>query len=342
LRRTNEKSIMDELFEMEITPEEMFQGISQENEVVEEVEETIEDEVIEEVEEEESSSGAKVFYDFITENGLIDEIENFDGNVETLKQHLEQLPVKSFKRAVDSLPEFAQQIVNYAFSKELSNLDDFKDFMENVVKPAYSQVNVDDVESARTYLQSKYTEMGIYAEEDDLLEAIDLLEEKGNLLKTAKSLADKDNEASRKALELKVKEAEETKVNSASKLKEEQEKFSKGIEDTFKELNWKEERKKAVFQNLQADVVNRKNNLIRKSPKAIVQLADIYSYFNEEKGEFDFSKLIDVKAQSKQTVNKKEDIQRDKFSSSLASLGKETVSKKNKSLLEVIELDYEE
>lgn len=346
MHRTNEKSIM-ELFEIEISPEEMLQN-PQETEVVENVEvqepviEVEEDEVIEEeTQDSGETSPTKVFYDFVTENGILDEIENFDGSVETLKQHLEQLPYKSFKRAVESLPEFAQQIVNYAFSKEVSNPEDFKQFMEEVVS-TNNQIVVDDVESARSYLEAKYRDMGIYASDDDLLESLDLLEEKGTLLKTATVLAEKDNAANKQALSLKIKQEEEAKLEREAKSKEQAQKLSKGIENTFKELNWKPERQQAVLQNLQADVVNRKNELIRNSPKAIVQLADIYSYFNEEKGEFDFSKLLDVKIQSKQNVATKERMQQDKFSSALARLGNMESGNKKKSLLEVIDFEYED
>lgn len=337
-----------ELFEIEISPEEMLQN-PQETEVVENVEvqepvvEVEEDEIVEEEESQDSgeTSPTKVFYDFVTENGILDEIENFDGSVETLKQHLEQLPYKSFKRAVESLPEFAQQIVNYAFSKEISTPEDFKQFMEEAVS-ANNQIVVDDVESARSYLEAKYRDMGIYASDDDLLESLDLLEEKGTLLKTAKVLAEKDNAANKQALSLRVKQEEEAKLEREAKSKEQAQKLSKGIENTFKELNWKQERQQAVLQNLQADVVNRKNELIRNSPKAIVQLADIYSYFNEEKGEFDFSKLLDVKIQSKQNVATKERMQKDKFSSALAGLGNTESGNKKKSLLEVIDFEYED
>jgi hypothetical protein len=262
--------------------------------------------------------------------------------VETLKQHLEQLPFKSFKRAVESLPEFAQQIVNYAFSKEVSSVEEFKQFMEEVAIPANNQVAINDVEDARKYLETKYKDMGIYASEDDLLESLDLLEEKGTLIKTATALADKDNAANKQAISLKLKAEEEAKLERETKAKERSLKLSKGIETTFKELNWQPARQQAVLQNLQADVVNRKNELIRNSPKAIIQLADIYSYFDETKGEFDFSKLLDVKAQSKQNTATKERMQKDKFSSAIAGLGRPESSSKKKSLLEVLDFEYED
>lgn len=353
MHRTNEKSIMD-LFEIEISPEEMLQT-PQETEVIEtvdtpeEVIEVVEDtevdeepEVTESEEDISESSPTRVFYDFVTENGILDEIENFDGSVETLKEHLEQLPFKSFKRAVESLPEFAQQIVNYAFSKEVSSVEEFKQFMEEVVIPATNQVVINNVEDARKYLETKYKDMGIYASEDDLLESLDLLEEKGTLIKTATSLADKDNAANKQALALKVKAEEEAKLERENKAKEQSLKLSKSIENTFKELNWQPARQQAVLENLQADVVNRKNELIRNSPKAIIQLADIYSYFDETKGEFDFSKLLDVKAQSKQNTAIKERMQKDKFSSAIAGLGKPESSSKKKSLLEVLDFEYED
>jgi hypothetical protein len=338
---------MEELFDFEITPEEMLVETTEET-PIEEVEEVIEKtpDEIEEVEENESndepSDGVKVFYDFITESGVIDEIENFDGSIEMLKQELESLPVKSFKKAVSSLPEFAQQVLNYVFSKEDITVDDFKSFIESDVEPVYKQFEITDVEEARKFLSDEYQRMGIYTDEEDLSEAIDLLEEKGTLLKTAKQLSDKRNAELKQVLDAKIQETEKQKEERTKSLEEENKRISEGIQKTLTDLKWKESRKQAIFENLKPDVLQKKNELIRRSPKAIVQLADLYSYFDEEKGEFDLSKLVDAKANSKITAETKNRMQEDKFSSAIAGLGKQLPNRKEKSILEVVDFEYEE
>lgn len=347
---------MEELFDFTIDPEEMLGGKGQEKdpdkveEVIEHTEGTEGTEDVQEIEEDTEevmeddvpADAVKVFYDFVVENGIIEEIENFDNSIDTIKQELENLPVKSFQKAVSSLPELGQQVVNYVFSKDNVTVDDFKSFIENQVEPAYQEITVDDTESARAFLEKQYKDMGIYSDDDDLLEALDLLEEKGTLLKTAKQLANKVNSELKAQLDAEIQQAVKAK-EEAKKLEQEQNKqLVQGINTTLEELKWHDNRKRAVIENLKPDVLQRKNEAIRKSYKAIVQLADLYSYFDEKKGEFDFSKLVDVKASSKQASDTKKRMQEDKFSSAIAGLGKQLPNRKEKSILEVVDFDYDE
>lgn len=340
---TYEKS-MEDLFDFDINPDELLEeevATSEETEVEEEVE--YEEDIEDEVEEEEGDvTPAKIFYDFVVDNGILPPIDNFDGNIETLKSELEDLPVKSFERAVQSLPELSQAVVNYVFSKEINSVEDFNEFLNTMVKPAYGEIDFDDVDDARDYLRNKYSKMGIYANDDDLEESLDLLEEKGTLVRTAKSLAEKDNAQVRESLNREIEVEKQNKLLLQKQQQEYAQKLNQGINDTLNELPWQETRKREALANLAPDTINRKNELIRQSPRAIVQLADIYSYFNEKTGEFDFSKLIDAKAESKANVRTKDNYQRDKFSSAVAGLGKQLPNRKEKSIIEVVDFDYTE
>jgi hypothetical protein len=348
LHITYEKS-MEDLFDFDINPDELLEeevDALEENEAEpeeeEEVEyeEEVEDDVVED--DEQDVTPAKIFYDFVVDNGILSPIDNFDGNIETLKSQLEDLPVKSFERAVQSLPELSQAVVNYVFSKEINSVEDFNDFINTMVKPAYSEVEFDDVDDARDYLRDKYSKMGIYANDDDLEESLDLLEEKGTLVRTAKSLAEKDNAQVRESLNREIEVEKQNKLLLQKQQQEYVEKLNQGINDTLNELPWQETRKREALANLAPETINRKNELIRQSPRAIVQLADIYSYFNEKTGEFDFSKLIDAKADSKANNRLKDNYQRDKFSSAVAGLGKQLPNRKEKSIIEVVDFDYTE
>ncbi len=340
---------MEELFDFEIDPQEMLDRGESEEEVKtdeEEIEEVVKEEELEDDssdfdEDETPSDAVKIFYDFVVDNGILEEIENFDGSIDTLRQELANLPVKSFKRAVESLPELSQQVVNFVFSKDNVSIDDFKSFIENDVQNAYQEIKVDDIESARSFLENQYRSMGIYSDDEDMLEAIDLLEEKGTLLKTAKQLANKANNEAKATLNAKLEAAAKEKEEQQKLMQEANAKVADGINQTLTELKWHENRKKAVLENLKPEVLQKKNEAIRKSPKAIVQLADLYSYFDEKTGEFDFSKLIDAKASGKQTAETKKRMQEDKFSSAIAGLGKQLPKGKEKSILEVVDYDYE-
>lgn len=340
---------MDNLFEFEINPEEMLEGAEAEDtsnnsnesdnsdsdfeEAIIEKEESVESS-------EEDENAVKYFYDFIVENGIIEELEEFDGSIETLRKEIEQLPYKSFKRAVETLPEISQKVVNYVFAKEDLDLDGLKSFLEEDVRGLSNEIVISDEESARSFLEKQYRQMKIYADDDDMEEAIDLLEERGTLIKTAKQLANKVNEEIKSEFDNKIKQMENEKQERFRLQQEQNEKMIQSINTTLEELPWNNNRKKAVIENLKPEVLHSKNEKIRMSPKAIVQLADLYSYFDEEKGEFNFQKLIDDKAASKVNTETKRRMQEDKFSSAVGALGKQLPNRKEKSILEVVDFDY--
>lgn len=340
---------MDNLFEFEINPEEMLEGAETENtsndsNESDNFDSDFEEAIIEKEESVESSeedeNAVKYFYDFIVENGIIEELEEFDGSIETLRKEIEQLPYKSFKRAVETLPEISQKVVNYVFAKEDLDLDGLKSFLEEDVIGLSNEVVISDEESARSFLEKQYRQMKIYADDDDMEEAIDLLEERGTLIKTAKQLANKVNEEIKSEFDNKIKQMENEKQERFRLQQEQNEKMIQSINTTLEELPWNNNRKKAVIENLKPEVLHSKNEKIRMSPKAIVQLADLYSYFDEEKGEFNFQKLIDDKAASKVNTETKRRMQEDKFSSAVGTLGKQLPNRKEKSILEVVDFDY--
>lgn len=337
---------MNDLFDFDIDPNELLEDEVIEDADVEEEDEIDDAEPADDLEDDEADDNeditpAKIFYDFAVENGIISSDTKFDGNIDTIKRELENLPIRSFETAVSSLPEFAQAVVNYVFSKEISSVDDFTEFINNTIKPAY-EGNEFNEDSARDYLREKYETMGVYANDDDLEETLDLLEEKGTLVRTAKALAEKDNIALKQSINKQLEEDKKSKIEEQRKQQEYAEQFGKSINTTLEELPWADTRKREVLNNLKPDVLNKKNDLIRQSPKAIVQLADIYSYFDESKGEFDFSKLIDAKAESKANNRTKDNYQKDKFSSAIANLGKQLPNRKEKSIIEVVDFDYVE
>lgn len=338
---------MDNLFEFEINPEEMLEGAEPQEDIStntsEEVVEDIEIETEEsesEKKESEDDGAVKYFYDFIVENGIIDEVENFDGSIETLRKEIEQLPYKSFKRAVDNLPPVAQKVVNYVFAKEDVDVNELKSFLDDDIGKIANEIVINDEESARSFLEKQYRQMRIYSDDDDMEEAIDLLEERGTLIKTAKQLANKVNEDLRSELDNKLQQLESEKQERFRLQQEQNEKMIQSINNTLEELPWNDKRKSAVIENLKPEVLQSKNEKIRMSPKAIVQLADLYSYFDEDKGEFNFQKLIDDKATSKVNTETKKRMQEDKFSSAVGALGKQLPNRKEKSILEVVDFDY--
>jgi hypothetical protein len=70
---------------------------------------------------------------------------------------------------------------------------------------------------------------------------------------------------------------------------------------------------------MEPNEVVRKNELISKSPMALIQLADIYSRFDEKTGQFDMTDY-EMKLESAKTNEKKDKIIKTKLESSLSRI----------------------
>ena len=97
--------------------------------------------------------------------------------------------------------------------------------------------------------------------------------------------------------------------------------FRSQLEETLTSTGWEPARIQKVRQVLQPTELNRLNEKILSSPMAVVQLANLYTLYDEKTGQFDFSSLVDVRAESRANQQKQASIQKDRFASALSQLG---------------------
>lgn len=258
---------------------------------------------------EEVDDRAIALFNFLKEEELVDATE-FSGKPSDLVDILDSLPETMFYRAVQVLPQDAQELLNYAFQLgEKADFNALKTFFDKYVD---QPVALETDEQAEVYLKNELKNNRLFKTEEKINKYVDDLIEKGELLATAKEL-DAEKQSSREA----ARATEVAAVEASRKqAKVEAENFYKTLYDEVQNQPWQDTRKNIVLDNLIPEKVSAVNQLIMKSPKAMIQLADIYSRFNAKSGEFDLTDLA-LKADTKKVQEKKDAIVKDRASSVL-------------------------
>lgn len=279
------------------------------------VEETTDEEEVEQTEtSEDADDRVLAIYSYLTESNFIDEKEGFKGKPEELEEILEQLPTTLFDSALQEVHTDGQDLLNYAFKlgKDAS-IEKLKAFFDTYINQ--DSFNIEEEEGAYEYLKSRLSQTGLFKTEAKLIKHLEDLQEDDELIETAKELRQKEEAELATAKKAELERIEAEKQNA---IKETQA-FYNTITEQVKTLNWDNTRKSQVLKNINPNEVARKNQLIVKSPMALIQLADIYSRFDEKTGIFDLTDY-ELKLDSKETKTKKDQIIKSKLESSLAKI----------------------
>ena len=290
-------------FEVDLDEEEIVDTPEEETseEPIEKEEEK--EEVSDEIETDDDAIGV---YKTLVDKGIVSESEDFKGTWEEIDSMMDSLPEKAMDAVIESMPDTAKSLVEFALNKPNVTLEDLKEFVSLVEKDQEVSLVIDNLDKAKDLIRKEY---GSSFDEDVIESMLDTLEDKGEdyVIKKAKELQTKKELQAEKLLEA-------TKSEKVAML-EQQKKFTQTLNTELSNLNYKPSRVQAIRQNLNPQVIARKNEMIRQSPKAILALADIYSYFNEETKEFDLSALS-KETESKAASRIKDKMIRDNFNSS--------------------------
>lgn len=266
-------------------------------------------------EEVEADDRVKVLYDILVESNIIPEDEEFQPTVENFESLVSELPEQMFMQAVSTLPDFAQELLQLSLQKPDITIQDFAEFFDTYyVRPSSIEAPTTDDE-AYEFLKPLIMQTKLFPTEEKATRYLDDLLQDGLLLEKAQEVYNDQQQL------VQQERNEQLELVRQQKLQEEQQRvqFYEELYETVQSLDWDKSRKQAVLENLRPDEAARKNDLISKSPKALAQLADIYSYFDEAKGEFDFSEL-GIRKVSQKVKSSKDNIERDKISSHLSKI----------------------
>lgn len=261
-----------------------------------------------------SSDSVKQVYQQLRELGLPLE-EKEDVTKEWLEEEWNNLPDRVMDTLLNNIPnKVGKDLLLWAVNKPNLSEEELVAYVTKFAKTETHDLTTN--EGARLYLKNNSTFKAAYDDDEEIEEALDLLEDKGKLVGRASKLDEENKNKKALQMEADAKNAIEEKKNLLQAQKTFQENISKEIEA----LNWKENRKQAIMKNLSNERIEAVNEGIRKSPKAIVQLANLYDYFDIENGNFDkLYALIEGKKESKENTKKLNTLEKSSGLSSLFS-----------------------
>jgi hypothetical protein len=270
----------------------------------------------------EFSEPATLFYQELIDNGIATPQENkesysWDDVSEVINNYKEELPKQITEQLITSAPKLGQDLIDFVFSKGDSlSTEDLNSFMSQYIFDIQDvNVEIKDVDSARTYLESKYTEQGIRKTQIEVM--LDALEDEGEeaMLEEANKFKLKDAEKSKSKQLLNETKQERLEIERRNR---------EFAESLFTELNntgWKSSRIQRIQQDLSTGKTNELLSKAGNSPKALIQLANLATYYNEKSGEFNFEDFL------KQAISPQAKSLRDKITKDMFSTGTTTKEK---------------
>lgn len=276
--------ILDDVLETQSNEDQEDQELEEVDQPVEQEEETeIEDDEESESEESETEEDetASAFYENLVARNILQEgldIKNWDDLDVALDQLEQDLPRKVEESILNRVPEKGKLLMEYVLTKGDSltteDLESFyKEYLEEI-----NESEITDVNKAREVLKKAYS--GKF--DDDTIEImLDSLEDKGTLIDKAN--AEKPN---------KVKEIIESTKEEIAKKEQANVEYVQNINDAFEDFTWAKSHKEKIHEQLFSGQTEKLIQEIAKKPKALVELANLLSYYDPKKETFNIETFI--------------------------------------------------
>lgn len=223
---------------------------------------------------------------------------------EELDEYITDIPKMVMENIISSAPNEAQKVIQYAFTKgnDLTK-EDLKDFI-NLYLEDSNAVEVDTAEDARNVLAKVYKEQGM--RQSVINATLDALEDEGEdiLVDEAKKFS-KTSKADDK-----IKEVETQKAVELERQKE----YFTSFNTEVNQLELSAQRKKIIQEEMTKGITNEKLNSVIADPKAITQLVNFLSYYDDKTKSFNFKDFVN-QTFSKKAEEMKSNIVKDHFSS---------------------------
>ena len=274
---------------------------------------------------------ATLFYKELVEQGIASDMQkegySWEDVNKVINDYREELPKQVTEAIISSSPELGQSLIDFVFTKGSTlNKDDLKQFMSDYlddIETLQKDVSFDTNESAREFLLNTYKNQGFRNNQIEAM--LDALEDESEtaLKDEAKKYADKQKENLKSAQRL-----NEAKVERQSQDTSMQQ-FALSIQEELKNTGWKSTRINKIRDSLVSGQTNEVLKKASKSAKALVQLANLATYYDENLGTFKFEDFIKQEL-SPETKQLKDRITRDMFSTGTTTRGQFSNPNKNR------------
>lgn len=215
----------------------------------------------------EKDPAAQVLYDLLIEKGWIDSSDEFDGTLDFIDAQIDTLPARLLKGTLDELDPNKRKLMEFIVSAPDADLNELREFYKTYLQEQ-EPVDVKSLDAARAFLESELASKGLKAKAIQV--QLDEWEEENMLIQEAESLLAKKENKTDKILS--------DKRDSLKQKEDERRMFVSAVQKHLMETKWKQERINKVKNTLPKvnDIV--KN--ILSNPEALVQFADLLTYFN--------------------------------------------------------------
>jgi hypothetical protein len=252
----------------------------------------------------EADEVATLFFNKLVEEGIAEKPEDKDSFSwedvnNNIAKYKEDLPKEITSHLIESVPDVGKDLIDYVFTKrENLTKEDLKTFFDAYLDDI-KEISISDESNAREFLSAKYKEQGLRDSQIEVM--LDVLEEEDALMEEASKYNKPGNKAKN------ILNQEKAQINEREQ--KIQELFS-NVNTTLENLNWKPERTNIVKDYLVTGKANQVLSKAATSAEALVQLADLATYYDEKTGKFDLETYI-KQYSSKEAINLKNKINKD-------------------------------
>lgn len=256
---------------------------------------------------------ANAVYDTLVQKGIFNPLnEERTATWDDIDNNLSNLTEGIVSKILTDAPDAARDTIEYAFALgEDASMEKLAEFFQDYMTDSQSQLQApSNTSDARTRLKSIYAKEG---KPEFMIEAmIDALEDNDEdgsaLINEATKQIKKYNSVSKSSSKL-----EQAKTTSAQKQRE-QELLYNSATTVLQSKDWSPKRQALVDRALTTGASDKVFKEAFNSPKALVQLANLSTYFNPQTQEFDFTSFIN-QSLSKDIKDKKENLIKNAFQS---------------------------
>lgn len=231
----------------------------------------------------EANNLATGVYRLLTDRGYLPENTEFSGSMEDLEEVLtNKLPNSMFWNYVSKLPPKVQQLFNYTYKKGNAVQDkDIREFVDSMATLNLDSANLETADGQESFARQQLIKRGTAMEDADIL--IRNWKESGQLSARVNRLYKDVKDAEEKATSERMRKAEEEAAAQEKRQKE----FVERTVNELKSTQWNPEKQRKVYSEIFDGHMNHKSRNIDRYPKALLQLADFMTYFDEKSGAFD-------------------------------------------------------
>ena len=266
------------------------------------------------------SAAAKATALVLKEIGLINpekDVESYDDLEDVLKV---QAPQAVANALISELPEYGKNLALFILNKgEDLTKQDLKDFYNSFFEDELVEnmsFDEDNIEEAKSFLRQEFKAKGLKnATIEKTLDALDL---EGEILDEANSILEEKKKQSKTA----EKVAKSSEESNSKKIDEVN--FVKSIRTEISQTNWREDRQKKVLSMIANNQIKDVISDAFQNPKTLVAFANLLSYYDFDKKEFDLTDFF-----QKEATKEVEKVKKSIFKDAMRSAGSGGASDKD-------------